>query len=131
MDVDPLVKVYFLSVAYINFQTRFRADEVIIALTLGWTKPSHANILEAPTPERFSMPSTNMNGRKLYFCSMKRSGPDNRRAPRGRRTSSCPRAQAMKRLMLNRLDPERCRFCRARIFLECSQMPQKLEKIES
>ncbi len=35
------------------------------------------------------------------------------------------KVQAMKRIVLHRLDPERCRHCHVRIFTECSQMPQE------
>jgi len=70
-----------------------------------------------------------MNGRKLYFCSMKseildvlgRGGYLDRI---GEENIFLSKTQAMKRIVLHRLDPERCRFCRARIFSECSKMPQ-------
>jgi SulP family sulfate permease len=69
-----------------------------------------------------------MNGRKLYLCSMKgdvldilgRGGYLDRI---GEENIFLTKADAVRKLVLTRLDPERCRGCRARIFHECSQMP--------
>ncbi len=72
--------------------------------------------------------SLHLAGRKLYLCSMKgdvldilgrggyldRIGEDN---------IFLSKIDAVRKLVLTRLDPERCRFCRARIFNECEQMP--------
>jgi len=74
-----------------------------------------------------------MNGRKLYLCSMKsdilntlgRGGYLDRI---NEENIFLSKTRAMKEIVLRRLDPERCRICRARIFSECSQMPQKFDK---
>ena len=70
-----------------------------------------------------------LSGRQLYLCSMKgevldilgRGGFLDRI---GEENIFLSKVQAMKRLVLTRLDPERCRPCQARIFVECAQMPQ-------
>jgi len=71
-----------------------------------------------------------LNGRKLYLCSMKseildilgRGGYLDRI---GEENLFLSKVQAMKRIVLHRLDPERCRYCHVRIFTECGQMPQE------
>lgn len=70
-----------------------------------------------------------VSGRKLYLCSMKgevldilgRGGFLDRI---GEENIFLSKVQAMKRIVFTRLDPGRCRPCRARIFTECAQMPQ-------
>jgi hypothetical protein len=44
-------------------------------------------------------------------------------AARRRRNLFRSKAEAVRKLVLTRLDPERCRICRVRIFNECTQMP--------
>jgi SulP family sulfate permease len=69
-----------------------------------------------------------LSGRKLYLCSMKgdvlellgRGGYLDRV---GEENLFLSKVQAMKRIVLQRLDPERCRYCHVRIFMECGQMP--------
>jgi len=71
-----------------------------------------------------------LSGRKLYLCSMKgdvlellgRGGYLDRI---GEENIFLSKVQAMKRIVLKRLDPERCRYCHVRIFTECGQMPQE------
>jgi SulP family sulfate permease len=71
-----------------------------------------------------------LSGRKLYLCSMKgdvlellgRGGYLDRIGEENIFLSKIP---ALQRIVLNRLDPERCRYCNARIFKECVQMPQE------
>ena len=70
-----------------------------------------------------------LSGRKLYLCSMKgdvldllgRGGFLDRI---GEENIFLSKADAVKKIVLTRLDPERCRSCKARIFNECRQMPQ-------
>ncbi|HEY6010045.1 MAG TPA: SulP family inorganic anion transporter [Nitrospirota bacterium] len=69
-----------------------------------------------------------LTGRKLYLCSMKgdvldvlgRGGYLDRI---GEENIFLSKVDAVRKLVLTRLDPERCRICRVRIFQECSQMP--------
>ena len=69
-----------------------------------------------------------LTGRKLYLCSMKgdvldflgRGGYIDRI---GEENIFLSKLDAVKKIVLMRLDPERCRPCRARIFNECRQMP--------
>jgi sulfate permease, SulP family len=71
-----------------------------------------------------------LSGRKLYLCTMKgdvlellgRGGYLDRI---GEENIFLSKVQAMKTIVLQRLDPERCRICHVRIFTECSQMPQE------
>ena len=74
-----------------------------------------------------------LTGRKLYLCTMKgevlellgRGGYIDRI---GEENIFLSKVQAMKRIVLQRLDPERCRTCRVRIFTECGQMPREQEQ---
>ena len=69
-----------------------------------------------------------LTGRKLYLCSMKgdvldilgRGGYLDRI---GEENIFLSKMDAVRKLVLTRLDPERCRPCTARIFHECTQMP--------
>jgi len=69
-----------------------------------------------------------LTGRKLYLCSMKgdvldilgRGGYLDRL---GEENIFLSKVDAVKKLVLTRLDPERCSQCKARIFNECEQMP--------
>jgi SulP family sulfate permease len=68
-----------------------------------------------------------MNGRQLYLCSLKgevldvmKRGGCNRSI--GEENVFPSKVEAVRRLV-PRLDPERCRVCRVRIFNECAQMP--------
>lgn len=71
-----------------------------------------------------------LSGRKLYLCSMKgdvldilgRGGYLDRV---GEENIFLSKADAVKKIVLTRLDPERCRPCNARIFKECVQMPHE------
>ena len=70
-----------------------------------------------------------LSGRKLYLCSMKgdvldllgRGGYLDRI---GEENIFLSKADAVNKIVLTRLDPERCRSCKARIFKECARMPQ-------
>jgi len=67
-------------------------------------------------------------GRELYLCSVKdevaaildRGGCLTRLA---RSNVFLDKADAVAAIVRHRLDPERCRACRARVFLECAQQP--------
>ncbi|HTG00192.1 MAG TPA: SulP family inorganic anion transporter [Nitrospirota bacterium] len=69
-----------------------------------------------------------LSGRKLYLCSMKsdvldmlgRGGYLDRL---GEENVFLSKRDAVKKMVLTRLDPERCRPCMARIFNECRLMP--------
>jgi SulP family sulfate permease len=68
-----------------------------------------------------------MNGRQLYVCSLKSEVLDvmNRGGCRksiGEENIFQGKLDAIKKLV-PRLDPERCRICKVRIFNECAQMP--------
>jgi len=69
-----------------------------------------------------------LEGRTLYLCSLKggvlevlKRGGCIGRVGQGNLFRS--KSEAVRTLVLTRLDPERCRDCRARIFNECAQMP--------
>jgi sulfate permease, SulP family len=72
--------------------------------------------------------SLHQSGRKLYLCSMKgdvldflgRGGYIDRI---GEENIFLSKLDAVHKIVLTRLDPERCRPCKARIFNECKQMP--------
>ncbi len=68
-----------------------------------------------------------VNGRQLYLCSLKgevidvmRRGGCNKSI--GEENVFQSKVIAIKKIVL-RLDPERCRHCKVRIFTECAQMP--------
>ncbi len=68
-----------------------------------------------------------VNGRQLYLCSLKgevldvmKRGGCNKSI--GEENVFRSKVEAVRRLV-PRLDPERCRVCRVRIFNECAQMP--------
>ena len=69
-----------------------------------------------------------LEGRTLYLCSLKGEVLDvlKRGGCVGRvggENMFRSKAEAVRKLVLTRLDPERCRVCRVRIFNECAQMP--------
>jgi SulP family sulfate permease len=69
-----------------------------------------------------------LDGRQLYLCSLKgeviavleRGGYLQRI---GREYLYRSKSEAVKRILHERLDPERCRICRVRIFNECAKLP--------
>ena len=69
-----------------------------------------------------------LEGRTLYLCSLKgevlevlkRGGCIGRV---GGENLFPSKSEAVRTLVLSRLDPERCRVCRVRIFSECDRMP--------
>jgi len=71
-----------------------------------------------------------LSGRKLYFCSLKgevmdilgRGGYLDRI---GQENVFRTKSEALKKIVFTRLDPERCRVCKVRIFNECRQMPEE------
>jgi SulP family sulfate permease len=71
-----------------------------------------------------------LSGRKLYLCSLKgevldilgRGGYLNRI---GQENVFRTKSEALKKIVFTRLDPERCRVCKVRIFNECRQMPEE------
>jgi len=72
-----------------------------------------------------------LEGRTLYLCSLK--GEVLRVLKRGGCVGRVgvenlfqSKSEAVRMLVLERLDPERCRVCRVRIFNECAQMPGDL-----
>ena len=69
-----------------------------------------------------------LEGRTLYLCSLKGEVLDvlERGGCVGRvggENLFKSKSEAVRKLVLTRLDPERCRVCRVRIFNECAQMP--------
>ena len=69
-----------------------------------------------------------LEGRTLYLCSLKgevlevlKRGGCLERV--GGENLFRSKSEAVRTLVLTRLDPERCRVCRVRIFNECTQMP--------
>jgi SulP family sulfate permease len=67
-------------------------------------------------------------GRALYLCSLKGEVLDvlKRGGCIGRvggENLFPSKSEAVRNLVLSRLDPERCRICRVRIFEECARMP--------
>jgi len=69
-----------------------------------------------------------LEGRTLYLCSLKGDVLDvlKRGGCLGRvggENLFRSKSEAVRTLVLTRLDPERCRVCRVRIFNECAQMP--------
>ena len=69
-----------------------------------------------------------LEGRTLYLCSLKGEVLDvlKRGGCIGRvggENLFPSKSEAVRTLVLTRLDPERCRVCRARIFNECARMP--------
>jgi SulP family sulfate permease len=69
-----------------------------------------------------------LEGRTLYLCLLKgevlellRRGSCVARV--GEDNLFRSKAEAVRKLVLTRLDPERCRVCRVRIFNECARMP--------
>jgi len=73
-----------------------------------------------------------LEGRTLYLCSLKgevldvlKRGECLERVGGGNLFHS--KSEAVRKLVLTRLDPQRCRVCRARIFNECAQMPGSAE----
>jgi len=69
-----------------------------------------------------------LEGRTLYFCSLKgevldvlRRGGCVERV--GGENLYPSKSEAVRTLVLTRLDPERCHVCRVRIFNECARMP--------
>jgi len=71
-----------------------------------------------------------LSGRKLYLCSLKgdvmdilgRGGYLDRI---GQENVFRTKSEALKEIVFTRLDPERCRICKVRIFNECQQMPEE------
>jgi len=69
-----------------------------------------------------------LEGRTLYLCSLKGGVLDvlKRGDCLGRvggENLFRSKSEAVRKLVLTRLDPERCRVCRVRIFNECARMP--------
>ncbi len=69
-----------------------------------------------------------LEGRVLYLCSLKGEVLDVLKRGGcvghvGGENLFRSKSEAVRKLVLTRLDPERCRVCRVRIFNECSRMP--------
>jgi sulfate permease, SulP family len=76
--------------------------------------------------------SLHMTGGKLYLCGLKsevlevlRRGGYLQRI--GEENIFRTKTEAVRNIV-SRLDPQRCRYCKARIFNECGQMPREEEK---
>lgn len=72
--------------------------------------------------------SLRLNGRQLYLCSVKVEVRDIMKRGGyfkfiGEDNIFHTKGAAIKKIVTERLDPERCRHCKARIFAECSRMP--------
>jgi SulP family sulfate permease len=70
-----------------------------------------------------------LSGRKLYLCSLKGEVMDVLRRGGyldriGQVNVFHTKSEALKKITSTRLDPERCRVCKVRIFNECRQMPE-------
>jgi SulP family sulfate permease len=71
-----------------------------------------------------------LSGRKLYLCSLKgevmdvlkRGGYIERI---GEENIFRSKSEAEKKIIFTKLDPQRCRVCKVRIFNECEQMPRE------
>ena len=73
-----------------------------------------------------------LEGRTLYLCSLKGEVLDVLKrggcvGKVGGDNLFKSKAEAVRKLVLTRLDPERCRVCRVRIFNECARMPGAAE----
>jgi SulP family sulfate permease len=71
-----------------------------------------------------------LTGRKLYLCSLKGEVMDVLRRGGyldriGRENIFLAKSEALKEIVFTRLDPERCRVCKVRIYNECRQMPEE------
>jgi SulP family sulfate permease len=71
-----------------------------------------------------------LSGRKLYLCSLKGEVMDVLRRGGyleriGQENVFRTKSEALKKIVFTRLDPERCRVCKVRIFNECRQMPEE------
>ncbi len=69
-----------------------------------------------------------LSGRKLYLCSLKGEVLDVLRRGGylgriGEENIFRSKSEAIKKILFFKLDPERCRICKVRIFNECDQLP--------